>query len=153
MCCRSTQYGRCWQPRPGTLLSDMWLMLHVEQLCVGACIRNPVYRIIAADSPAAWVLGPVTDTAVTSGALSDSHCCTGHGTACQPLRLLLIESAWDAGECERVSAELAESEKAGAELMQERDELSSRGSALEAELEGARQALPRMSCSAAACSG
>ena len=64
-----------------------------------------------------------------------------------------MESAWDAGECERVSAELAESERAGAELLQERDELSSRGSALEAELEGTRQALPRMSCPAAARSG
>ena len=37
--------------------------------------------------------------------------------------------------------------------MQERDELSSRGSALEAELEGARQALLCVYCPAAAHSG
>ena len=45
-----------------------------------------------------------------------------------------------AGECEATKAELAEAEKAGAELMQERDTLQSRVAELESETEGLNQA-------------
>lgn len=32
LCCRPTNKGGCWQPRSGTLWSDTWPALHVEQL-------------------------------------------------------------------------------------------------------------------------
>ena len=51
-----------------------------------------------------------------------------------------IETHWYAGECDSTTDELKEAQKAGAELMQERDELSAQLAGLEQQLADMTQA-------------
>lgn len=54
--------------------------------------------------------------------------------------LCLACAQWLAGECELTNTELKESQKAGAELMQDREELTAQVASLEQQLQDLTQA-------------
>lgn len=69
-------------------------------------------------------------------------------SACNPVALsvLAADSVMYPGECDSASAELKEAQKAGAELMQDREELSAQLAGLEQQLADMTQAHNDLKC-------